>query len=81
MSKTIRPEDVKAIELNVRTETPGIYRTELVIPAHEVGAIIKAAMMSAEGYESFAHTADETDVYDGYRFDWLAKAEELEKMK
>lgn len=55
----MKPEDVKP-------KSFWAYNGELLLPAHEVGAIIKA-IMSEKDLDT--------------RLNWLAKADELEKMK
>ena len=81
----MKPEDVKILR-HANFESPAkggslLIKIEIgpVIPAHEVGAIIKAAIYA--GKKSVY-----TDEHDGPWIqedakEWLAKADELEKMK
>lgn len=81
----MKPEDVKPVlarELEFRG-IAGHAPAQVVgkfIPAHEVGAIIKAAMGKARLYERlqvYGLLSVEVDEYAA----WLAKADELEKME
>jgi len=91
----MKPEDVKPVEIgsvgvNYRGNFKYIHdangnELQHVIPAHEVGAIIKAAMEDAiwlteHAYEAW-HTPEERAKSNAAYSAWLAKAEELEAMK
>ena len=79
----MKPEDVKPVYLLDGPEEKDDLI--LAIPAHEVGAIIKAAMEDAiwlteHAYEVW-HTPEERAKSNAAYSAWLAKAEELEAMK
>lgn len=86
MSQTIKPEDVKPEELRrVIGNKPFDDVPVMAFPTHEVGAIIKECMEDARehietAYESW-HRNDEIERRAKKYFAWLAKAEELERMK
>jgi hypothetical protein len=73
--KIEKPADVIAwLNENTRTdESPKL----IVFGCKQVGQMLLNAMNSEEGYQSFAHTADEEDVYSGNRFEWRELAERL----
>ncbi len=74
------PEHVKISHAVPWPVQPGIIIPDQYIPAHEVGAIIKSAMLVQ--FES--DTADNEHLFHEFekeRQAWLAKADELEKMK
>lgn len=82
------PEDVKPRDMvrEVNDIAHGLAQriNAYMIPAHEVGAIIKAAVEAGKNFgtlDAYEYKQESIDrIYTEYRR-WLAKAEELEKMK
>jgi hypothetical protein len=77
----MKPEDVKPQDFYHYEGGPAMGgKPSKLIPAHEVGAIIKAAMLVQ--FES--DTADNEHLFHEFekeRLNWLAKANELQGMK
>jgi hypothetical protein len=79
----MKPEDVNPRHISV--EWNDGTTCEHFIPAHEVGAIIRAAMQSVHDYTSAIADKwtpdDERDSAKQAFEAWMAKADELEAMK
>jgi len=78
----MKPEDVNP--QNGWLETAGFSEIGAFIPAHEVGAIIKTAISAGQCYgwlKAFEFTEEQENATRAAHRAWLAKADELEKMK
>jgi len=80
----MKPEDVKISYAVPWPVQPGIIIPEKYIPAHEAGAIIKAAMSAVLEFGwlgSFEYTQEQENRIRENFYAWLAKADELERLK